>query len=305
MRNLSALGALLVIFVGSFYMGRATSHQKDVKVVSSHKKKQKPPLKKNVKRRAPQSVQLDKGKVEELKRMPSKEKVTYFMRQKKYKEIMDLMELENVESTPLLEIIIGLEEDSVISHDHFVRMKNNLLPYLKNYPDKAFSQILNVVKSTIGRENPSLRGNLMVAASFIPGKEDEVIDMALEELKTNTVKEVTKQVIPGQKRKVLRFKYPMNQVATVKAYEAYLSAAHLNLEKVQDETLEILKFQTNLTVRRNLAIIYDRTFPQKRNEMLMRMKEEGINLMRREGPQEMGAGYEEEYDDYYNDQEDV
>ena len=77
-----------------------------------------------------------------------------------------------------------------------------------------------------------------------------------------------------------------------------------NLEKVQDETLEILKFQTNLTVRRNLAIIYDRTFPQKRNEMLMRMKEEGINLMRREGPQEMGAGYED-YDDYYNDQEDV
>ena len=83
MRNLSALGALLVIFVGSFYMGRATSHQKDVKVVSSHKKKQKPLLKKNVKRRAPQSVLLDKGKVEELKRMPSKEKVTYFMRQKK------------------------------------------------------------------------------------------------------------------------------------------------------------------------------------------------------------------------------
>ena len=305
MRNLSALGALLVIFVGSFYMGRATSHQKDVIMVSSQKKKQKPLLKKSIKKRAPQSVSLPKENIEELKRMPSKEKITYFLRQKKYKEIMTLMEFEKDEPTPLLEIIIGLEEDSIISHDHFVKMKNNLLPYLKKNPEKAFNEILNIVKSAVGRDGPSLRGNLMVAASFIPGKEEEVIDMALEELITNTVKEVTKQVIPGQKRKVLRFRYPMNQVATVKAYEAYLSAAHLNLEKVQDETLEILKFQTNLTVRRNLAIIYDRTFPHKRSEMLMRMKEEGINLMRIDGPQELGAGYEEEFDDYYNDKEDV
>ena len=103
----------------------------------------------------------------------------------------------------------------------------------------------------------------------------------------------------------------MEQVAVIKAYEAFLSASHKNLENVQEETLEILSFQKNLTVRRNLAILYDKAFPNKRMEMLQKMKEKGINLMKKMAPRGIGAGVDEYYENdgsdrsrYYDFQED-
>jgi hypothetical protein len=312
MKNLGTMSALLVIFVGSFYIGKSTSDQKKSKVsIVSEKKLKK--NKKLLKKRDPQSVFVDQKESKEqvfkrLKNKNVKEQMSYFLEKDKYKEMMSIMELEKEDkkTNPLIVMIIGLEESSIVSHNRFTEMKNNLFKFLRKNPEKSFKQITSLVKSRVGKENPTLRGSLMVAASFIPGKEEAIKDMALEELKSNTIRLDKRQVIPGKNNRKINLKGSMGQVAVVKAYEAYLSASHLDLENVQEETLDILKLQTNLTLRRNLAIIYDRAFPHKRGEMLLRMKEEGINLMKVETPRKLKAALDDDYydsDEYYDDEE--
>ena len=315
MKILGTMSALLVIFVGSFYIGKATSDQKKNKVsIASEKKiKENKRSKKLLKKRDPQSVSVDHKESKEqvlkkLKNKDVKEQMSYFLKKDKYKEMISIIELEKEDRkmNPLIVMIIGLEESSTVSHNHFTEMKNNLFKFLKKNPEKSFKQITNLLKSRVGKENPTLRGSLMVAASFIPGKEEAIKDMALEELKSNTIRLDKRQVIPGKNNRKINLKGSMDQVAIVKAYEAYLSASHLDLENVQEETLDILKLQTNLTVRRNLAIIYDRTFPHRRGEMLLRMKEEGINLMKVETPRKLKAALDDDYydsDEYYDDEE--
>ena len=138
----------------------------------------------------------------------------------------------------------------------------------------------------------------MVAMSFVPGKEEEVKDLAIEELKTNIVPMNPRLSVPGKTDQVVKMMGAMEQVAVVKAYEAFLSASYKSLEDVQEETLDILSFQKNFTVRRNVAILYDMAFPSKRMEMLQKMKERGIHLMRPNPPRGLEAGA----DDYYENE---
>jgi hypothetical protein len=313
MKNLGTMSALLVIFVGAFYIGKSTSGQKKnkVSIIYEKKFKENKRSKKLLKKRNPQSFSGDQKEPKEqalkkLKNKDVKEQISYFLKKDKYKEMMSIMELEKEDrkTHPLIVMIIGLEESSIVSHNRFIEMKNNLFKFLKKNPEESYKQITNLLRSRVGKETPALRGSLMVAASFIPGKEEAIKDMALDELKSNTIRLDKRQIIPGKNNKKINLKGSMDQVAVVKAYEAYLSASHLGLENVQEDTLDILKLQTNLTLRRNVAIIYDRTFPHKREEMLIRMKEEGINLMKVETPRKLKAALDDDYydsDEYYDD----
>jgi len=322
MRNLGALGALLVIFVGSFYMGKATSYQKGVKVTKKVRsikedkqnlKREEPQKKKsNEKNRVPQSIsnkELEGGNVFAI---------SDFLKKEPYLKMAKLMKVKEGEEVknPLLRVIVALEEADSIDHETFLRSKDQLLNYISKNPEESFTQMMHLMKSNVGRDHSSLRGQLMVAMSFVPGKEEEVKDLAIEELKTNIVPINPRLSVPGRPKQVVKMMGAMEQVAVVKAYEAFLSASHKSLEDVQEETLDVLSFQKNLTVRRNVAILYDRAFPNKRVEMLQKMKERGINLMRPNPPRGLEAGaddYDENewqdsgdyYDVYEEEREDV
>tara|TARA_B100000683_G_scaffold254217_1_gene272629 strand:- start:368 stop:1330 length:963 start_codon:yes stop_codon:yes gene_type:complete len=315
MRNLGAWGALLVIFVGSFYMGKATSYRGanlSVKKEPLRKDKRKAESKRSHKKRkeydrGPQSIKENSLKREKLKT------ISQFIKKEPYLKIAKIMKIKkgHEEKDPILNVIISLEESSSISHEDFVKSKDRLLEYLSKNPEESFKQMVDVVRSDVGRDNSSLRGQLMVAMSFVPGKEEEVKDLAIEELKTNIVPINPPLSVPGDSKEKFKMMGAMEQVAVIKAYEAFLSASHKNLENVQEETLEILSFQKNLTVRRNLAILYDKAFPNKRMEMLQKMKEKGINLMKKMAPRGIGAGVDEYYENdgsdrsrYYDFQED-
>ena len=303
MRNLGAWGALLVIFVGSFYMGKATTYHEDPNKTSSKEALRKD--KRNAKsksafnkkekghNRYPQSIKTSGLAGEKLKT------ISQFIKKEPYQKMAKIMKVKegSEEKNPILRVIISLEESSSISHEDFVKSKDRLLDYISKNPEESFKQMVDVVRSDVGRDNSSLRGQLMVAMSFVPGKEEEVKDLAIEELKTNIVPINPPLSVPGRSKEEFKMMGAMEQVAVVKAYEAFLSASHKNLENVQEETLEILGFQKNLTVRRNLAILYDKAFPNKRMEMLQKMKEKGINIMRTMPPRGVGAGV----DDYYED----
>ena len=307
MRNLGTWGALLVIFVGSFYMGKAKTYQKD-----SHLTVDKDSIK-SQKRRA-ESKNVFNQKEKRYKRTPQSIKVqdlhhrkiktiSQFIKKEPYLKMAKIMKVKegSEEKNPILRVIISLEESSSISHEDFVKSKDRLLDYISKNPEESFKQMVDVVRSDVGRDNSSLRGQLMVAMSFVPGKEEEVKDLAIEELKTNIVPINPPLSVPGRSKEEFKMMGAMEQVAVVKAYEAFLSASHKNLENVQEETLEILSFQKNLTVRRNLAILYDKAFPNKRMEMLQKMKEKGINLMKKMAPRGVGAGVDEYYENDWSD----
>ena len=129
MRNLGAMGALLVIFVGSFYMGKATSDQiqTGTKVTNneSFKKEEKiNPFKgeafkgerkgQKEKSRGPQSVSHEELRKERIL------KISDFINKGPYKKMAELMKLspEQKEGNFLLRLIIALEADS-ISHEDF------------------------------------------------------------------------------------------------------------------------------------------------------------------------------------------
>jgi len=284
-------------------MGKATTYQKN-----SHSTAYKDSIKNHKGRSESKNVFNQKEK--RYKRTPQSIKVqdlhdrkiktiSQFIKKEPYLKMAKIMKVKegSEKKNPILRVIISLEESSSISHEDFVNSKDRLLDYISKNPEESFKQMVDVVRSDVGRDNSSLRGQLMVAMSFVPGKEEEVKDLAIEELKTNIVPINPPLSVPGRSKEEFKMMGAMEQVAVVKAYEAFLSASHKNLENVQEETLEILGFQKNLTVRRNLAILYDKAFPNKRMEMLQKMKEKGINIMRKMPPRGVGAGV----DDYYED----
>lgn len=316
MRNLGAWGALLVIFVGSFYMGKARTYQNSVNLnlqkEVSKKNKRSADSKKSYKKRMEYKRNPQSIKSQELGGLKIKT-ISEFIKKEPYLKMAKIMKVKqgHEEKNPILRVIISLEESNSISHEDFINSKDLLLDYISKNPEESFKQMVNVVRSDVGRDNSSLRGQLMVAMSFVPGKEEEVKDLAIEELKTNIVPIDPPLSVSGRSKEEFKMMGAMEQVAVVKAYEAFLSASHKNLENVQEETLEILGFQKNLTVRRNLAILYDKAFPNKRMEMLQKMKEKGINLMRKMPPRGVGAGVDEYYENdlsngsrYYDSYED-
>ena len=256
----------LLIFLVSFYFGRST----EIVEVRTASEKPIPPLgkiNKVLQTKTPKAEILTDNIKSDLSKIRQKDR---------YKKLAQIANIY-VQDHPLLNTLIGLENPKLIDHQAMEEIYQDLQDRLKRSPDEGFREINNILNSPLAKEDPALRGNLMVAASFIEGKEEEVKEIALREMTENIIpEEVDNQsvgrVITNQKQKT------GEDMAVVMAYNAYLSASHKDLQNVDMETIQIIKKQPNKNLQRLLAMSYDRAFPQNRELMLNKLKEEGISL---------------------------
>ncbi len=176
---------------------------------------------------------------------------------------------------PLMNTIIGLENPQLVDHQTAEKFNNDLIEYLKKNPEKGFEEIKRILGSTQAKEDPALRGNMMIALSYIEGKEEEVREISLNELENNIIQE-EKELPVG--RDLSTNNNLKEEIAVVLAFNAFLGVSQKTAQNIDDETINLIKKQPNINVKRQLAVSYDRVYPQNREMMLNKLKEEGIEL---------------------------
>ena len=195
----------------------------------------------------------------------------FFEKKDRYKLMAGFAKIEK-SNHPLINAMIGLENPKEIDHESMEALNDLLQDYIKANPEEAFAEIKNLLDSFMAKEDPSLRANLLVTCSFVPGKENETKEMALNEINSNRIPDNYFNPSPQSQ------KSSGEDIAVVMAYNAYLSASYKDTGKVDAETIEILKKQTNTDVRRMIALAYHRAFPSRSPAMLNRLKSENLKI---------------------------
>ena len=122
MRNLGAWGALLVIFVGSFYMGKARTYQNSVNLnlqkEMSKKNKRSADSKRSYKKRMEYKRNPQSIKAQELGGSKIKT-ISEFIKKEPYLKMAKIMKVKQgrEEKNPILRVIISLEESNSISRE--------------------------------------------------------------------------------------------------------------------------------------------------------------------------------------------
>jgi len=274
MVKITVLSLTIFIFALSFFYGKSLN--RDIPKIGEDENitKDIKDINRVMKKRNLLTVNKEDLK-KEISQEKAKTKMAEIKKQARYKNIAEIAGMKSTDN-PLINAIVALENAEVVDHESFVELNDQLKEYTENFPEESFNQISNILGSSIAETDHALRGNLMVAASFIDGKEDEVKAIAISELETNIIK-VEKPSAAGAVPK--GDEVTKGAIAVVLAYESYLNASHKDLRNIDDETIEILKIQSNREVRFQIASSFDRAFPSKREEMLKRLEEEGIKLI--------------------------
>lgn len=195
--------------------------------------------------------------------------LNFLEKKERYKLMAGFAKIEK-SNHPLINAMIGLENPKEIDHETAEALNNELQDYIKANPEEAFAEIKNLLDSFMAKEDPSLRANLLVTSSFVPGKENETKELALNELDSNRIP--NNYFEPSTNRK------SGEDVAVVMAYNAFLSASYKDPGKVDAQTIEILKKQTNPDIRKMIAIAYHRAFPSRSPAMLNKLKSENLKI---------------------------
>jgi hypothetical protein len=277
MAKFSILAITVIIFTVSYFYGKSIrvvevekTTEKTENVISAIKKVNKALKEDGV-------LKFDKKVANELSQQEkSLEKLSDFKKQKRYGEIAEIAATGTTDN-PIIETIIGLENPQEIDHNTMESLNEKFQAYALKNPDSAFGEIKNILDSKKAKTSGSLRGNLFVAASFIPGKEEEVKELTRREMESNIISPQNKNIPIGGDNPLPKSNGE-EEMAVVLAYNAFLAASHKDTREIASETIEILKKQPNETLRKKIAISFDRAFPTHRLEMLKKLEEEGIKL---------------------------
>lgn len=258
----------VLVFVISFYYGKST-----VPTVFIDKKLPKS-LEKSDKATIKQAIYGIKSLEEKKTKQEVNINLKFLEKKERYKLLAGFAKIDKV-GHPLINAIIGLENPKEIDHEDMVKLNNDLQDYIKKNPELAFEEIKNLLNSFMAKEDPSLRANLLVTISFVPGKETETQELALNEIENNRIP--NDYFSPGRNPSQTK-RSSGEEVAVVMAYNAYLSASHKDTKNVDAQTLVILKKQPNIDIRRMIALTYYKAFPSRGPAMLKKLKEEKIEV---------------------------
>jgi len=263
-----------LVFVISFYYGKSTIPPVLIDTPSENE----------LPKSAANTIKVPKKQVftgiksleKEKSEQEIKTNLIFLEKKERYKLLAGFAKIEK-SGHPLIDAIIGLENPDEIDHQSMVNLNDQLQNYIKENPVMAFKEIKDLLNSFMAKEDPSLRANLLVTISFVPGKENETKEMALSELENNRISEdyfdFSNGRTPSQSKQSSG-----EDIAVVMAYNAFLSASHKDPSKIDATTFEILKKQPNLDIRRMIALTYNRAFPSRGPAMLKKLREEKINV---------------------------
>jgi len=269
---------VIIIFVVSFFYGKSLTrvevgeaHEKTEDVVDAIKGINKVLAEDGV-------IKFDKQEAKQITASEkSRENLVKLKEKRRYKEIAKIADIGPLDH-PLIETIIGLENPLEIDHYSMEDINNKLQAYTLQYPEEAFGEIKSILDSQVAKKDPALRGNLFVAASFIDGKEEQVKEITRREMENNILPVEKDNNAIGGNKKPIDNPEGAEEMAVVLAYNAYLAASHKDVREVASDTIDIIKKQPNESLRRQIALTYDRAFPSNRAEMLKKLEEEGIKL---------------------------
>jgi hypothetical protein len=258
----------IIIFVISFYFGKSTLTGDLVETISE---KKLPGSEQKVGQKISQIV----TEIKSLEKKDLGEKANlnlkFLEKKERYRQMAGFAKIEKP-NHPLINAMIGLENPKEIDHESMEALNNELQDYIKANPEEAFAEIKNLLDSFMAKEDPSLRANLLVTSSFVPGKENETKELALNEIDSNRIP--NDYFDPSSKSQ----KGHGEDVAVVMAYNAFLSASYKDTGKVDAQTIEILKKQTNTDIRKMIALAYHRAFPSRSPAMLNKLKSENLKI---------------------------
>lgn len=271
MRKYVIISVSILVFVISFYYGKSTIppvliEEEAPKTIGTSGK---PTIKK--------VFTGTKSLEKEISKAEINSNLKFLEKKERYKLLAGFAKIGKA-GHPLINAIIGLENPKEIDHQSMVDLNNKLQDYIIKNPEMAFNEIKDLLNSFMAKEDPSLRANLLVSISFVPGKENETKEMALSEIENNRIPEDYFEFSSGKVPSETK-KSSGEDIAVVMAYNAYLSASHKDTRgDVDKETLEILKKQPNTDIRRMIALTYNKAFPKRGPAMLKKLKEEKINV---------------------------
>ena len=278
MTKFSILSLTIIIFVLSLFYGKSLT--KTDLVDTSDKSENVITAIKGVNKVLKEDgvLNFDKQEAKKLtENEKSKQNLGTIKKLKRYKDLAEIAGIGSVDN-PIIETIIGLENPQEIDHYTMEDINNKLQAYTLQFPEEAFGEIKNILNSQIAKKDPAMRGNLFVAASFIEGKEEQVKEITMREMENNILPKEKKENPIGGNKKPLENLEGAEEMAVVLAYNAYLAASHKDVREVVSDTIDIIKKQPNESLRRQIALTYDRAFPSHRADMLKKLKEEGIQL---------------------------
>jgi hypothetical protein len=265
MKFILIFGSIL-IFVISFYFGKSTLSGDLVETISEKKLP-------GSEQKVGQKISQVFTQIKSLEKKDLGEKANlnlkFLEKKERYRLMAGFAKIEK-SNHPLINAMIGLENPKEIDHESMEALNDQLQDYIKANPEAAFAEIKNLLDSFMAKEDPSLRANLLVTSSFVPGKENETKELALNELDSNRIP--NNYFEPSTNRK------SGEDVAVVMAYNAFLSASYKDPGKVDAQTIEILKKQTNPDIRKMIAIAYHRAFPSRSPAMLNKLKSENLKI---------------------------
>ncbi len=259
-----------IVFLISFYYGKSTVPTVFIE------KKLPTSLEKSDKATIKQAISRSKSLEDKKTKKDTNINLKFLEKKERYKLLAGFAKIEK-EGHPLIHAIIGLENPKEIDHENMVKLNRDLQDYIKENPELAFEEIKNLLNSFMAKEDPSLRANLLVTISFVPGKETETKEMALNEIENNRIPKDYFDFSAGRNPSQTK-KSSGEEVAVVMAYNAYLSASHKDTKNVDGQTLDILKKQPNIDIRRMIALTYYKAFPSRAPTMLKKLKEEKIEV---------------------------
>ncbi|MFI5390245.1 MAG: hypothetical protein ACHQYQ_02705, partial [Bacteriovoracales bacterium] len=257
----------IFIFIISFYLGKSTITGEVGETTAESKPEGSQKLGQKISQILTQTKTAEKNVSGEKSNINLK----FLEKKERYRQMAGFAKIGK-SNHPLINAMIGLENPKEIDHETAEALNNELQDYIKANPEEAFAEIKNLLDSFMAKEDPSLRANLLVTCSFVPGKENETKEMALNELDTNRIPDNYFDPSPQAQRKT------GEDVAVVMAYNAFLSASYKDPGKVDAQTIEILKKQTNPDIRKMIAISYHRAFPSRSPAMLNKLKSENLKI---------------------------
>jgi hypothetical protein len=268
------LSVATLVFVISFYYGKSTIPPVLIETTSEKELSKSADISKKLPTKQVftgiKSIEKEKSKQE------IKTNLIFLEKKERYKLLAGFAKIEKA-GHPLIDAIIGLENPDEIDHQTMINLNNQLQDYIKENPEMAFKEIKDLLNSFMAKEDPSLRANLLVTISFVPGKENETKEMALSELENNRIPEDYFDFSSGRTLSQSK-KSSGEDIAVVMAYNAFLSASHKDPSNIDAKTFEILKKQPNIDIRRMIALTYHRAFPTRGPAMLKKLREEKINV---------------------------
>ena len=130
------------------------------------------------------------------------------------------------------------------------------------FPEDSFAAIKTLIEAGMIDEDPILKGDLLIQAAFLEGKQEEVRAMALAAIFEERVpKEIGLKDLQTEEEINKEYSDDPKILGIAQYYDAFLTTTIDDQNQIFDKTLVMIEDQPNIKVRRLLAKKYLETFP--------------------------------------------